>query len=309
VIRIEAVDPTTASDETLRAIYLIEAAADATHWDGESHAVGFMRYPPAGERRLHWLALEDGEPIGFVRLGVSRDSLAWLHLHVLPDHRRRGVGRALFDVARAAAGDRPIGGHHSTADGAAFADALGAKSEHRDVRSELRLRDAGLPEPVVPAGYELRSWFGAVPEELVVSFASARNAIDDAPGPAGQTYESWTVARVRGLEDALERRGRSNLVSVALAGDEVVAITEIRVSPPPSRKASTEDTATVAEHRGRGLGQAVKLESLRRLQRDRPDVEIVTTLNAEENGPMRAVNTKLGFVPVVTLTTAVLAPD
>lgn len=309
MIRIEAVDTTTASDETVRALYLVEAAAGASHWDDESQAVGYMRHPPAGERRLHWLAREAGEPVGMARLSVGGDSLAWLHLNVVPDHRRRGVGRELFDVAREAAGERPIGGHYWTDDGAAFAEALGARSEHRDVRSELPLRDADLPEPVLPAGFELRSWLGAAPDDLVASFASARNAIDDAPGPEGQTYERWTVERVRGLEDALERRGRQIRVSVAVAGGEIAAFTEIRVSPAPARKAATEDTATVAEHRARGLCQAVKRESLRLLRRDRPDVEIVTTLNAEENGPMRAVNTKLGFVPVVTLTTAVLAPD
>jgi GNAT superfamily N-acetyltransferase len=226
---------------------------------------------------------------------------------VLPERRRRGVGRALFDAARSDAEGRPIGGHHSTDDGAAFAAALGARSEHRDVRSELALRD--VPEPVVPPGYELRSWRGAAPDDIVESFASARNAIDDAPGPEGQTYERWTVERVRDLEGALERRGREIRVTVAVQSGEVAAFTEIRVSPAPARKASTEDTATVAEHRGRGLCRAVKLESLRLLRRDRPDVETVTTLNAEDNGPMRAVNMKLGFVPVVTLTTAVLAPD
>ena len=86
------------------------------------------------------------------------------------------------------------------------------------------------------------------------------------------------------------------------------AITDLRVSPPPARVANTDDTATRVEHRGKGLAQAVKTESLLRLREARPDVEIVETLNAEENGPMRAVNSKLGFVPVATMTTAVLRP-
>ena len=55
-----------------------------------------------------------------------------------------------------------------------------------------------------------------------------------------------------------------------------------------------------------GLAYAVKLESLRRLRADRPDVEVVRTVNAEHNTAMRAVNTKAGFVPVATLTTTVL---
>jgi predicted GNAT family acetyltransferase len=157
----------------------------------------------------------------------------------------------------------------------------------------------------VPEGYELRSWNGPAPEELVESFASARNAVDDAPTVVGESFAAWTVERVRELEDAVARRGREVRVTVALAGSQVAAFTELRAGP-VWRIATTEDTATVAEHRGRGLCQAVKTDSLRRLRADRPDVEVVTTLNAEENGPMRAINTKLGFVPVETLTTAVL---
>lgn len=37
----------------------------------------------------------------------------------------------------------------------------------------------------------------------------------------------------------------------------------------------TDDTGTAAEHRGKGLARAVKVESLRRLREDHPEVEAV----------------------------------
>ena len=308
MIRLEAVDPSTASDETLRTIYRIEEACFPQPWRSAEDAVLFMRHPPGSSARYHWLAFDGDEPGGMLRLTMDSESFAWVHLRVVPGHRRRGIGSALLDAARDVAGECAIGGHYFSGDGAAFAHALGARDEQRDVKSELDLAAADLPEPVVPEGYALRSWIGAAPDELVESYASARGAIDDAPAPDGQTFPAWTVDFVRDQEAATARRGREQRVSVALQGAEVVAFTELRVSPAPARMANTEDTATVAAHRGKGLSQAVKTESLRRLRADRPDVETVETLNAEANGAMRAVNTKLGFVPTVTLTTAVLRP-
>jgi predicted GNAT family acetyltransferase len=82
----------------------------------------------------------------------------------------------------------------------------------------------------------------------------------------------------------------------------------VRVSAPPAAEASTDDTGTVSPWRRRGLARAVKLESLRLLREQRPDVEAVATLNAEDNVAMRAINTRIGFVPTVTLMTTVLAP-
>jgi len=86
---------------------------------------------------------------------------------------------------------------------------------------------------------------------------------------------------------------------------EVGAFTEVRVSP-GTALAFTEDTATVLEHRGQGLATAVKLESLRRLRADRPEVEVVTTMNAEDNRAMRRVNERVGFAVAATLTTATI---
>ena len=60
------------------------------------------------------------------------------------------------------------------------------------------------------------------------------------------------------------------------------------------------------EHRRKGLGRWVKGDSLRRLQQDRPDVTQVTTLNAEQNRPMRGLNEALGFRPVAAWTSCVL---
>jgi hypothetical protein len=153
----------------------------------------------------------------------------------------------------------------------------------------------------------LRSWIGRCPEELVESYAAARQAMDDAPMPGGAEAELSTVAEVRRSEEAGIRRGREVRVTVALdPGGAVSSFTDVRLPAAPSKIANTDDTGTIASARGRGLARAVKLESLRRLRDERPDVELVTTLNAEDNAAMRHINTEVGFVPSATLTTTVL---
>lgn len=314
--RVEQVDARTASDESLLAIHRVEAGcahdlAPGERWRSAEEALAYMRNPPSDERRHWWVARVGDDVVGMAALYVHGSSpLGWVHLRVLPRYRHRGIGRLLLGRLTGEArqlGLASLGGHHSTPDGARFARAADAHEEQRDVRSVLRLRHAELPAPVVPGGYALRSWIGAAPDELARSFAEARNAVDDAPRPEGEELPPWTVERLRDVEQAVARRNRDIRVTVATTSSgEVAAFTEIRVSAPPTTTASTEDTATVAAHRRRGLALAVKVESLRLLRADRPDVEVVPTLNAESNVAMRTVNTKLGFVPCATLTTAVL---
>jgi hypothetical protein len=89
------------------------------------------------------------------------------------------------------------------------------------------------------------------------------------------------------------------------ADGEVVSFTELRVSR-GSTLGFTDDTGTVAAHRGRGLARAVKVESLRRLRADHPELDVVTTSNAEENAVMRHLNESIGFRPTVVETLAVI---
>jgi hypothetical protein len=199
-----------------------------------------------------------------------------------------------------------VRGHHTTAAGAAFAASVGAVDEQRVVRSLLDLPGAELPEPPLPEGFRLVTWLGRVPDEHLVPYVRARAAMDDAPAPEGMDFPTWTAETVRASEQSLAKRKREMRLTVAL--DEqggIGAFTELRVSR-ASTLGFTDDTGTVAARRGLGLARAVKLESLRRLRADHPEVDVVSTSNAEENAVMRHLNESIGFRPTAIETSAVL---
>jgi RimJ/RimL family protein N-acetyltransferase len=215
----------------------------------------------------------------------------------------------LVDHVRARAVDRHVlqlRGHHSTPASAAFAARAGALDGQREVRSLLDLQSVTLPEPVLPPGWRVTTWLVRVPNEHLATFVRARAAMDDAPGSDEIDYPTASAERIRASEDSLIDRDREMRVTVAIdETGEIGAFTELRVSR-GSTLGFTDDTGTVAAHRGRGLARAVKVESLRRLRAERPEIDVVTTMNAEENTVMRHINESVGFRPVMTLTAATL---
>jgi GNAT superfamily N-acetyltransferase len=306
---IRELDARTAPDADLLAMHEIEQAclAELSNDDpGRSaqEAIAFHRFQPATHETFNWLA--DG---GFVSLYVHGPSAAFVHLMVHPERRRRRTASALFEVVRERAterGARALHLHHATPAGAAFAAHIGAVDGQREVRSLLDLRTADLREPALPRGWRVATWLTRTPDEHLAAFVRARAAMDDAPGSAEIEFPTASAERIRAAEDALIERGREMRVTVAIDdGGQIGAFTELRVSS-GSVHAFTDDTATVAAQRGRGLARAVKVESLRRLRADHPEVEVVTTMNAEENAVMRHINESVGFRPIAVLTQATL---
>jgi RimJ/RimL family protein N-acetyltransferase len=150
------------------------------------------------------------------------------------------------------------------------------------------------------------TWLGRVPDEHLAAYAAARTAMDDAPAPEGLDFPAWTAEKIRASEESLAQRDREMRLTVAMnAAGEVASFTELRVSR-GSTLGFTDDTGTVAAHRGKGLARAVKVESLRRLRADHPELDVVTTSNAEENAVMRHLNESIGFRPTVVETLAVI---
>jgi len=307
---IREVDARTASDDVLLRFHELELACheelqSGDPWRTRDEGIAFHRFLPETITIGHWLA--DG---GVAVLWMHGPTATFCVVLVHPDRRRAGIGTALLE--RVVERSRELGvetlrGDHGTAAGAAFAAHVGAVDEQRIVRSSLDLRAAELPEPRPPDGFRLVNWLGRVPDEHLGAYARARVAMDDAPAPEGMDYPVWDAAAIRASEESLVRRGREMRLTVAMddAG-EVGAFTELRHSA-GSVLGFTDDTGTVAAQRGKGLARAVKFESLRRLRADHPEIEVVTTRNAEENDVMRHLNESIGFRPTVVETTAALA--
>lgn len=308
-MRVEEIDAKSASDELLLGVLAVEESCSPSRPRDPHLALAQYRHWAKGSRRR--FVLHDGDVMaGTGILQVFDPAFAMGEVFVRPEHRRRGYGRALFDEVVAAAREEGLAsffGHHHDDSGAGFAAAVGAVDDQRDIEAELVLAHANLPEPALPTGWRLRSWIGAAPDELVESFAAARDAMNDAPSPVGGFSEATSVDDIRAMEETAEKRGRIIRVTVALDEANVVgAFTDLRVNHGPTPVAFTDDTATIPSARGLGLATAVKVEALRLLRNERPDVEVVSTMNAEHNVGMRRVNTKIGFVPVVTYTTTVV---
>jgi GNAT superfamily N-acetyltransferase len=304
-VDIEEVDARSAPDDVLARFHALEVACHEELNPGYpprtvDEVVAFHRHLPTTQISCHWLA--GG---GMAAIYVHGPTATFLELRVDPARRRRGLGTALLGRALERCGElevEALRSVHSTAAGAAFAAAVGAVDEQRILESVLDLRAAELPEPDPAEGFRLVTWVGRVPEEHLAAYVVARTAMDDAPAPDGLDFPSWTAEKVRASEESLEQRDREMRLTVAMTTDgEIGAFTELRVSR-GSTRGFTDDTGAVAAHRGKGLARAVKLESLRRLRADHPELAVVTTSNAEENAVMRHLNESIGFRPTVVET-------
>ncbi|HEV2798435.1 MAG TPA: GNAT family N-acetyltransferase [Nocardioides sp.] len=273
-------------------------------------------------------AVLDGTTVGagWMRTPLmDNPELAEVTVHVLPEHRRRGIGTAVLehleDVARQR-GRRILNSLASWAydsgpdaagggSGPAFAAARGFDLALSEVQRELTLPVddallAGLAEDAARShqAYTLRSWSGPVPDDLLQGWAEITSTL--APeAPMGELELEPVVISteaVREREVTVERQGRTKYNTVALsASGEVVAYSDLATTIHEPGRAYQWGTLVRRGHRGHRLGVAVKVANLQLLQRERPDVRRLTTYNAEVNSHMIGVNEVIGFRPVARL--------
>jgi GNAT superfamily N-acetyltransferase len=238
-------------------------------------------------------------------------TFAYAEVFVVPERRREGHGTALVEALMTAcreAGRSSLlcegswGVDDQDAPAQQFAEQLGFTLDIMDAHRELRL-PARLPPLAIDPAYEIRSWRGACPDDLIDGYADVRRLmVQEAPrGDAGLENEHWDAARIRSEEAKWEKSGRVPQVSVAIAGDgSVVGHTQL-IFPTESVEVYQWDTLVLPSHRGHGLGLALKVFTMREAADLLDGRRRIHTYNAASNAPMIAVNEAMGFRQVAWL--------
>jgi GNAT superfamily N-acetyltransferase len=202
-------------------------------------------------------------------------------VRVRPEARRAGVGSALLAAVRERARPR-LWGRVRDDDGGArrFASVHDFAEVGHDVAAvlqvaagdgERRREIVELTDEHLPGAYEVVA--EAMPETALPQVAEA------------EPYERW-VQR--------EQRPSKAVTFVALDGVEVVGYAGLTLLDGMPWRVENYLTAVRRSHRGRGIATALKRAEIA-WAAERGFTEIVTEM-VEANGPMRALNRKLGYV-------------
>jgi GNAT superfamily N-acetyltransferase len=286
--------------------------------------------PTSPQRMI--LARDRGAWVGRARYELeSTGDTAWVNVEVLVGHRGLGIGRALADevestvlgtgrrkaIAYVPIGRRPgprlaaptgAGSVPAQSRDVGFLLARGYRLEQVERASRLVLPVRGLASRLAEAtrrsgsGYVAHSWVGPTPGRWCEELAGLRTRLSTDVPTAGleEPPVAWTAEDVREDDAKLGDHPRPRLMTVIehRRSGELVAFTELSLPIRPGRAGSQGPTLVKREHRGHGLGLLAKLTNLEQLELLAPEAPSITTVNAEENQHMLAVNTELGYAPL-----------
>jgi RimJ/RimL family protein N-acetyltransferase len=303
----------------LRAFVELRRAIDAVDcpWERvwtESRQAAYMRHSWEGEPGRWFVAYDGDVPVGIASIDASDyDNLemAWLSVRIAPTLRRRGFGSEVLRELEALALDmgRPLlllDGWESEAT-LGFAAAAAYERKSAEIRRVQVVADAPDPRPIRDEAlghardYELVRLEGYTPDELLPGLVDLTAAINDAPlDDLEWEDEVYSPERVRAYERAQIESGYRfrRVVARHRPTGELAGHTVVVVDSEDPAYAEQHDTSVVRAHRGHRLGLSLKSEMLLWLAEDEPQVERITTDNAESNRYMIAVNERLGYHPV-----------
>ena len=261
--------------------------------------------PRKGKVRVHSLALdEEGRLVG--SLQVDREDWMrprhwFLKVIVTPERQRQGLGASLYGKALAVAHQRHALALESSLrddDPASlrFAQKRGFEIEHHSFGSTLELTsfDETRCAPLLERQRGLRFFSLA---EAGVTEANKRKLYElnrasgmDNPGNGGvfPDYDNFS-------QDVFNSSWfRAETQLLAADGDQWVGLSAVALYP-EKLEAYNAFTGVLAAYRGRGLAQALKLQTI--MMAKVAGMRVIRTDNDSQNAPMLAINRKLGYQP------------
>jgi GNAT superfamily N-acetyltransferase len=299
--------------DTLNAIIAADLPDDPVWRDTKLREYLAVTMP--GERRICWMAegsvgdAAAGKPLLGQANVLLLGDLGIVEVFVHPRARRGGVGRELLatavrriaDEGYSAVAAEVVGGTPAVD----FYEAAGFRCAYVETRSVLNLAEVdwltlGEMASGIAAGYRVESYASTLPDELIEPYAATKQVVRDIDdGDLDLRPSSYDPERLRISLATLAARGMKPYVVVAVhePSGTVAGLTEVVAPAQHPSRADQYDTIVVPEHRGYGIGRAIKARMLFELRSAEPMLREVQTWNALENESMLKVNAELGFKP------------
>lgn len=267
------------------------------------------REPSKRTRHTFVVAWVGGHPVATMDVMVftqENPHLLELEINVLPEFRRRGIGRALHEEALRLADGRTtfLGEANMPMEGDAaaqpFAEALGYSSVHTEHHLVLDL-PATPPAYDADDGWVMRTWVDKCPVDLRGSFVRMRNQMEqDVPrGEIDAAPEEYTLERLA-EEEVRMQKAFTTVAAAAEKDGELGGYSKV-VLPHGGDFAWQDDTLVMPEHRGHRLGLRLKVATLALIMADHPERTVIHTWTDPQNTAMYRTNERFGFRPVETL--------
>ena len=230
-----------------------------------------------------------------IALMPQRPDVGYVLLTVLPEHRRHGVGTALYLEASAWLAERGVNQIHARVseddeESIAFAERRGFRESERNRRMILDLTTLEPPPIDPPSGIEIVTWA----ERLDLArgiHEVACEAFPDVPGADEELmepFEDWLAHEMQGSGDLPEA------TFLALAGSEVVGYSKFSLTAAQPTTANHDMTGVKRAWRGRGVAGALKRAQIAWAKEH--GYERLATQNELRNEPIRRLNERLGYL-------------